>query len=160
MKKNSDVKLYNILLPIWLLWLAPITWLVILPGNFIIDLLVIVVTMKALRLEHVKENAKKSILYVWIFGFLADFIGVAAMLIGSMVEPSGGVVFNPFESILSFLWVTGCVILSGVCIYFFNKKICLRKTELSDVEKKKLALSLAVFTAPYLFYLPSTLLYG
>ena len=159
MKERKDIKLYNIILPIWLLWLAPVTWLIILPGNFIIDLLVIVIAMKVLHMENIKENAKKSILYVWIFGFLADFIGVAAMFAGSMVEPSGGVIFNPFESVLSFLWVTGCVILSGFCIYFFNKKICLRKTNLSDGEKKKIALSLAVFTAPYLFYLPTTLFY-
>lgn len=159
MKTRHEIRLYNILLPIWLLWLAPVTWLVILPGNFLIDLLVMVVAMKALHLGEIRKNAGKAILYVWIFGFLADFIGVAAMFAGSTLEPVSGVVYNPFETIPSFLWATGCVLLSGICIYGFNKSVCLRKTDLGDAEKKKLALALAVFTAPYLFYLPSALLY-
>ena len=33
MNKNS-IKLYNVIFPIWLLWLIPITWLVVLPANF------------------------------------------------------------------------------------------------------------------------------
>ncbi len=157
--KQRDVKLYNIIFPVWLLWLFPLTWIVVLPGNFLIDLLVTVVTMKVLHVEEIKFNAKKSILYIWIFGFVSDFIGVILMFAGSTIELLSAVNSNPFENIYSLLWTTGCVILSAICIYFFNKKIALRKTALSQTEKKKLSLSLAIYTAPYLFYLPTIWIY-
>lgn len=160
MKEKKDIKLYNVMFPIWMLWLFPVTWLIILPGNFCIDLLVTVIAMKVLRVKNIKENAKKSILYIWVFGFIADFLGVAAMFIGGSIDTMSDIYMDPFRNSCSFLWVTGCVLLSAVCIYFFNKKICLRKTSLSEREKKQVSLSLAVFTAPYLFYLPTTLLYG
>ena len=63
MKKNS-IKLYNVIFPIWLLWLIPITWLVVLPANFFIDLLVVVLTMKYLKVPDIKMNAKSVIFKV------------------------------------------------------------------------------------------------
>ena len=40
-------------------------------------------------------------------------------------------------------------------VILFNSKWCLKKANLDAGQKKKVALSLAVFTAPYLFYLPT-----
>ena len=170
MKKNS-VKLYNLIFPIWLLWVIPITWLVVLPANFLIDLLVVVLTMKYLKVQEIKMNAKSVILKVWIFGFIADFIGTAAMFMANVIDsnfdfntPLGqwwynnitnAVSYNPFENIYSLVWVTACVIITSCFIYLFNYKFCLKKSTLDDEHKKKLALSLAIFTAPYLFYLPT-----
>ena len=112
MKKNS-IKLYNLIFPIWLLWLIPITWLVVLPSNFLIDLLVVVLTMKYLKIPDIKLNAKSIIFKVWIFGFIADFIGTASMFMVNIIDfnyetPLGkwwyynitnAVSYNPFESL-------------------------------------------------------------
>ncbi|MDU5080438.1 hypothetical protein [uncultured Tissierella sp.] len=169
MKKHS-IKLYNIIFPIWFLWLIPITWIVVLPANFLIDLIVIVLTMKHLKIENIKQKAKTAIFRVWIFGFIADFIGTAAMFIPNVINFSydtalgqwwykniiSAVSYNPFQSIYSMLWVTVCVIITAFFIYLFNYKFCLKKSDLDDIQRKKLALSLAVFTAPYLFYLPTS----
>ena len=46
---KKELKLYNVIFPIWFLWLVPITWIVVLPANFIIDLAVIVLTLKYLK---------------------------------------------------------------------------------------------------------------
>lgn len=168
MKKNS-IKLYNMIFPIWLLCLIPITWLVVLPANFLIDLLVVVLTMKYLKVKDIKINAKSVILKVWIFGFIADFIGTISMVMANLINfnyetqlgkwwyhnISNAVSYNPFESIYSILWVTACVIITAFFIYLFNYKFCLKKLNLSNEQKKKIALSLAIFTAPYLFYLPT-----
>ena len=62
---------------------------------------------------------------------------------------------NPFTNIFAFFWVTGCVLLTAFLIYRLNLGWCLKKADLDDGQKKKIALSLAVFTAPYLFYLPT-----
>ncbi|MCQ4922608.1 hypothetical protein NE686_05905 [Tissierella carlieri] len=169
MKKHS-IKLYNIIFPIWFLWLIPITWIVVLPANFLIDLIVIVLTMKHLKIENIKQKAKTAIFRVWIFGFIADFIGTAAMFIPNVINfnydtalgqwwdknITNAVSYNPFQSIYSLLWVTVCVIITAFFIYLFNYKFCLKKSDLDDIQRKKLALSLAVFTAPYLFYLPTS----
>ncbi|RPF48870.1 hypothetical protein EDD70_1703 [Hydrogenoanaerobacterium saccharovorans] len=168
MKKNN-IKLYNLIFPIWLLWLFPITWLVVLPANFLIDLMVVAVTLKYLKIQEIRQNMKAVIFSVWMFGFAADFIGTAAMLLSNIISfnyetqlgkwwytnITNAVSYNPFESIYAVLWVSGCVILTAFLIYLFNYKYCLNKTNLDNTQKKKLALSLAVFTAPYLFYIPT-----
>ena len=168
MKKNG-VRLYNVIFPIWLLWLVPVTWIVVLPANFLIDLLVVVLTMKYLKIQDLKLNVRAVILRVWMFGFIADFIGTAAMFMANVIDfgyetelgkwwydnITNAVSFNPFESIYSVLWVTGCVIITAFFIYLFSYKFSLKKSKLSNEQRKKLALSLAVFTAPYLFYLPT-----
>ncbi len=166
---NKNVKLYNMIFPIWLIWLIPITWIVVLPANFIFDLLVIVLTLKYLKVENIKIIAKSIILKVWIFGFLADFIGTGIMLLSNIIEfdyntPFGewwnhkianAVSLNPFKSIYAVLWVTICVVITAMIIYLFNYKVALKKSSLEEEQKKKLALSLAIFTAPYTFYIPT-----
>ena len=168
MKKKS-IKLYNVIFPIWLLWLIPMTWVIVLPANFLIDLLVVVLTMKYLKVKEIKLNANSVILKVWIFGFIADFIGTAAMFMANVIDfnyqtslgkwwynnITNAVSYNPFESLYAILWVTGCVIIPSFFIYLFNYQFCLKKSTLDSEQKKKVALSLAIFTAPYLFYLPT-----
>lgn len=172
MKRKND-RLYNIIFPIWLLWLVPVTWIVVIPANFLIDLAVVFITMKCIKVQNIKQNIKSSILRVWLFGFLADFIGTACMMVSNLIDfdfqtefgkwwyynIESPVSYSPFESIYSILWITACVIITGIFIYIFNYKICLRNTDLDKTQKKKIALSLAIFTAPYLFYLPTKWFY-
>ena len=166
---KKGTKLYNLIFPIWLLLLIPPVWLISLPANFLIDLLVLYFAMKVLGVENRKENVKKAIWKTWIMGFAADFVGGFCMFFVAIPDVdhttsfgkwwydnlTNSVMYNPFESIYAILWATMCVIITSVLIYFINKKWCLKKTNLTDEEKKKVALALAVFTAPYLFYLPT-----
>lgn len=168
---KKELKLYNLLFPIWMLWIFPLTWLVILPGNFIIDSLVVLIALKLLKVQDIKKTYKKVILKVWGFGFLSDFIGTVFMLLALLLDNlwdsrsgfgkwwyehiTNAVSYNPFENIWAVLWVTMCVIMSSLFIYIFNYKISLRKLELETSVKKKIALALAIFTAPFLFYMPT-----
>ncbi len=165
---NKHIKLYNLIFPIWILWVIPVTWIIVLPVNFIIDLLVVVLTMKFLKVKDIKQNAKTVILHVWIMGFVADFIGTIAMLLSGFGPELDGwwneyigypVSYNQLDNIFSILWVTACVIITALFIYIFNNKWCLKKALLDDKQRKRVALSLAVFTAPYLFYLPTNLFF-
>ena len=45
---KRTVRLYNILLPIWLLWIFPQVWLIVLPGNLAIDCAVLLLALLAL----------------------------------------------------------------------------------------------------------------
>lgn len=173
-KKNRPV-LYNIIFPLWMLWIFPVTWIVVLPANFLIDLLVLLLTMRCLKLSERKEIARHSILKVWISGFVADFAGTAVMfsaiLLDSFLDyqsPLGiwwyenmtnAVALNPFTTLPAFLWSAVCIVLSGFCIYLLNYRLALKKDVPDETVRKKLALSLAVFTAPYLFLLPAAWFY-
>lgn len=172
MNKKS-LQLNNMIFPIWLLWLIPITWIIVLPANFLIDLFVIIITLKVMKVEKIKQRAKAIILRVWIFGFIADFIGTVGMFLANIINfnnqteltrwwnenIANAISYDPFKNIYSILWVSLCIIISGLFIYLFNYKFCLKKADLDERSKRKLALSLAIFTAPYLFLLPTNWFY-
>lgn len=42
---KKQIRLYNIILPIWLLIVLPQVWLIVLPANLIIDGLVLLLTL-------------------------------------------------------------------------------------------------------------------
>ncbi len=160
---KRDVKLYNVIFPIWMLLALPMAWLVIMPANFIIDTAVLLITLKVMKVENIKEIWKKSIVKVWIFGFISDIVG-GLFMFWVIIDPIlydylKGVAYNPFKDVLSFLWVVLCMAIASVCIYFLNYKISLKKTTLTNIQKKKLALSLAIATSPYLFLLPTSWFY-
>lgn len=161
--KNQDVRLYNVIFPVWLLWIIPTTWLIVIPANFIIDLTVIYLTMRFMKVENRKDTVKRSIIGVWLLGFAADLIGSALMFAPALLDMNvdfvNAICFNPFTNIWAMVWVTTCFIISAGCIYFFNYKVCYKNTELEDWHKKKLALMMTLFTAPYLFYLPTEWFY-
>lgn len=169
MKNKSSIKFYNMFFPIWLLWLFPFAWSVVLPGNFIIDSLVLLLTLKVLKINNKKKIYKENILKIWGFGFLSDFIGTFVMFsicivadnlpdnirrlwFDNLTIPLSQ---NPFTSIYSLTWVIVSIIVTSFFIYLFNYKISFRKLDIEETSKKKLALSLAIFTAPYLFLLPT-----
>ena len=83
---KKEIKLYNVIFPIWMLILIPPLWLVALPGNFIIDLLVLYISMRILKIENRKLNIKKAIWKSWIIGFAADFVGGFGMFLVALID--------------------------------------------------------------------------
>ena len=105
---------------------------------------------------------KKSFLWVFAFGYLADFLGGALLFILSTALDNPlayAMMFNPFSSFAGFLLVALMVAAAGGLIYLFNLKVSFRKLDWPFKEKRQAALVLAVLTAPYLFLFPSILLY-
>lgn len=162
MKNN---KLYNIMFPIWFLLMVPLTWLVVIPANFIIDTIVMLAGLKYLKVENAYETYKKVILKVWILGFVANIIGGTILFITNYGEDSlyntikNNVVWNPFSSMLSIVSVVLAIIVSIVMLYLFNYRISFKKVGLERKKAKKLAAIIAIFTAPWLLLFPSNLLY-
>lgn len=161
----KQIKLYNMIFPFWLLWIMPITWLIILPANFVLDSLLLVLFMKIIKVDKIIETYKQSIIKVWIFGFLADIIGCIS-LIFMVISDFGdgtyifdalreGIMMKPLANIYSFMFTVACVMISVVLIYLLDYKIALKNTKLSNLQKKKTAILMAIFTAPYLFFLPA-----
>ena len=159
-------KLYNVIFPIWFLIIFPTFWLFVIPANFLIDSLVFLISLKLLKIVNIKECYKKSILKIWIIGFIADIFGSAILIAISLLPTNGAlgdivqaITWNPFSNIGGFLVVLFSVFLSGVMIYFLNLKFSLKKLDISQKLKIKIAIILAVVTAPYFFFYPSSKMY-
>lgn len=162
-----NTKVYNILFPLWFLIIFPITWIVILPVNFIIDSLVVLISLRILKVCDIKKIYIKTIIRVWLLGFASDIIGALLLLISQadlgrwwqeyIVIP---VAYNPFDNVYALGYVSIAVVVAGVCIYLFNRYIAFKDIDLLDKYKKKIALALAIFTAPYVLLIPSALMYA
>ncbi len=169
MKKTY--KLHNILFPIWMLIFFPTyLWLFLIPANYLIDYLVTRLSMKHIGVEKYQKKALYHSWKICIIGFLSDFIG-AAFLLGvemwmdmsgnrDLYELINGINYNPFVNACSFLLIVTGILIAGLCIYFLNRWILGKDEELTKEQVKQVALYLAVFTAPYLFLIPSMWIYS
>ena len=148
---KKDVRLYNVLFPLWMLLLFPVTWIVVIPGNFIIDSIVLIVAMSILHFENKKEFYKTSIVSIFSIGIISDLIGSAYLLIMMMFFELGNMGDEWYLTVPALL-------IAAVFIYILNYyvsfKACDKKTRI------KLALTFAIATAPYTFLIPSRWLYN
>ena len=148
--QNKQVRLYNVLFPLWFLMIFPVTWLIVLPGNFLIDSLVLIVALRALKMDDRKTWYKRHILPVFGFGMLADVIGAAFLFLMMVLE---------VYDIQRELWLTiPALLISAVLIFVFNYFVTFRRAE--KPLRLRLALTFAIVTAPYTFLVPSGWLYG
>lgn len=147
MKKT---KLYNVLFPFWMLLLFPQLWLIVLPGNFIIDSLVLLASLCILKISDKKQWYKKHIVKIFAFGMLSDIIGAAYMLFLMLAFEVGRMGDELYLTIPA-------LIISAVLIFIFNYRITFKNAE--KELRCKLALIFAIVTAPYTFLVPSSWLY-
>lgn len=149
-KKKKAVKLYNVMFPLWLLLLFPQVWLIVLPGNFIIDSAVLLISMMILKVDNKKQWYKKYILKIYAFGILSDVIGSAYMLLMTLVFGIGSMGDEPYLTIPA-------LVISAALIFLLNYYITFRKAD--QKLRFKLSFIFAVVTAPYTFLVPSRWLY-
>ncbi len=159
---KKETKLYNVLFPVWLMYLWPtVIWLIIIPGNFLVDSLVLILAMSYFKFGQDRKLVwKKSILPVWLFGFLSDLMGAVLIYVLMCLLGAAAPQLNTFLSPGGQLIALPGILLAGVLIYFFNRNFSFRKTDLTPEQIKKLSLALAVWTAPYTMLIPVEWLYG
>ena len=160
---KREHRLYNVIFPIWMLVLFPQVWLIVIPGNLLVDCLLLLLTLLALKHRDKGGVVKQLWWKFWLLGFAADAIGGAWMLLGWLLavpfgswwESSvGHIMHNAFAHPAAILWTLVGVALAGVCIYCFDKKAMGRCDLLTPREKHIIALTMAVVTAPWLFFIP------
>lgn len=154
----KNKKLYNMIFPLWAIPIFPFFWFIVIPLNFIIDSIVLILGLKFIKIEDWKNIYKKSIFFVVAFGFLSDIIsGLLLYIVGTKLEDINydifsHIAYDPINNIYSFSVVLIAVIIAFILIYFFNKNISFKNSKsLNLEEKKKLSLILAIFTTPYIY---------
>lgn len=157
---RKEITLYNLIFPMWGIYafgvLFPPFLLVLLPANFAVDSLALLLLFWRLKLPGKGRLYWKSIWKAWGLGFLADILSSACFIFISEVADFGGVnVYLPYSSPPAFLFTTAAILLAGALIYLFHRKWIWQKLGLDAVQQKKLALGMALLTAPYLMYLPT-----
>ena len=134
-----------------MLILFPSFWLIVFPANFIVDSLVLIISMYALKLEEKKQFYKKRILWVFGFGMLSDIIGALYMLGFMMLFENYNIeVDNPILTLPA-------LVISAALIFVFNYYVTFRKDE--KQLRYKLSWIFAVATAPYTFLIPLSWMY-
>ena len=148
--KRTEITLYNVLFPFWMLLMFPTAWLIVLPGNFLIDSLVLLVSLRVLGAANKKLWYKNYIAKIFAFGMLSDLIGAGYMLLLTFFFEVGRMGDEPYLTVPALL-------ISAVLIFVLNYFVTFRKID----RKTRLTLSLifAIVTAPYTFLVPSSWLY-
>ena len=147
---KNDIKLYNVLFPFWMLLLVPSLWLIILPGNFVIDSLVLLAAMAIFKIADRKRWYKKYIVPIFSFGILADLIGSGYMLLM--------VVLNVSRMGDEWYLTVPAILIAAAAIFLLNYFVTFRRED--KAIRLKMALTFAIVTAPYTFLIPSSWLYG
>lgn len=160
---KKEIRLYNVLLPIWILIFWPSwLWLILIPGNLAVDCLVTFLALCALKHGSKRAVLGKTWWRFWLLGFLADAVGAAWMMLGwfliGLPALDGLVTYvellRPWTDPVAFLWTLAGVAVAGVCIYFFDKRAMKTVDALDKRQKHAVALTMAIVTAPWLFFLP------
>ena len=120
MISKNNIKLYNILFPFWMILLFPVAWLIVIPGNFIIDSLVLLISMCILKINNKKQWYKKYIFKIYGFGMLSDIIGSAYMFVMMMIFEIGNMGDEWYLTVPA-------LIISAVLIFIFNYFILVRR---------------------------------
>lgn len=151
-------KMYSLVLPIWLMLVAgPVLWILILTSNFFVATIVLIIACHIFKLKNVLKIYKRSIVKMVLYGFLADAIGVSILLLMSKINPDGiftNVASNPTNSWVTTVFISICIAFSAWFAYFFHHRLTFRDLKVSEKKKKQIAVFVAIFTAPYLFFYP------
>lgn len=159
--------LYNVMFPLWMLiWFPSWLWLLLIPANYLVDRVVLWWSLGSIDNRH--QFCRQHTWKICLAGFASDFAG-SLLLLGTYLFftsfDSGfahdivwGLGFSPFSNIVSLLVTAAAIALSGVCIYALDLRI-IRNAGLTETQSRHSALMLAICTAPYLFLIPSQMLY-
>lgn len=168
----KNIKLYNVLFPLFSIYLIPPIALLILISNFIVDSLVIILCFYLFKLKNydysLKQIYEKSIILVWVFGFISDFIGDILVLVFAQggfsfnlpYEISAALNTNVFDNPFAFIIVFIIMLIVGFLIFILNYFITFRKLIEEKNLRLKVALSIGIITIPWAFLIPSEILYN
>ena len=165
----GEFRLFYDVLPFWFFWEFPIFWPIVIPIVTIFYFIATYLFMGYLKIDNPLNKLRKIIIRVTFFGFLCDLIVVVLLLI---IAIGGEQIINPtsnfynwyvhdfsksmgtyvFNNIFAVLTLSFSVLLSRIINYKLNTRYTFSKLDIGKEKKKNLALAIAIFTAPYIFF--------
>ena len=160
---NSNISI-DLVLAVWVMWIIPILWPLICILYSLFYSVVLYLSMIYLKIENRKKVFLKSIKKMILFGFLCDLI-VAGFLLLIVLQVDNIINYksvfypwlkaleeNPINNVYALLTILVPILLSRIINYKLNKRYTFSKLDIEEENKKKLALAIAIFTAPYIFF--------
>ena len=157
----------DIVIPLWAFWLFPVCWIAIIPITAVLCSIVMYISMLRLKINNRLKILGKTIIKVIFFRVLCDLIVVGFLLLletrQDFINPKSDFynwykIFmdsfgrHPIDNIFVILILGVTILLLRIINYKLNKKLTFSKLDIEEENKKKLALSIAIFTAPYLIF--------
>ena len=171
--RSSEYRVYNLIFPVYGILLFPNPfWIILIPVNYLIDRFVLSLGLKR---EHVFEERteQKAFLHhtVWkicIAGFAADFIGASIIIFRDLYKSffsqetmqaiNYAVYGTPFASSAGLIVFLLAILIAAVCIILFDRHILI-KAGLDAHTAVRIAVLMAVITAPYMILIPTNAFY-
>ena len=126
--------------------------------------------MLRLKINNRLKILGKTIIKVIFFRVLCDLIVVGFLLLletrQDFINPKSDFyhwyknIFlralerNPFSNVFALLLLCSIILLLMILNYQLNKRFTFSKLDIEEENKKKLALAIATFMAPYIFLIP------
>ena len=154
----------SIAFPMWSLIIFPHFWVFLLPLYFVIDSLLLALSMSVAKMPRRGEIYKKSIIQFWMIGFLCDAIASALLSIpgwfiaGQNLHNALGqsldyINVNVFHSSLAFFTMLFAVLINAALAFQLHKRITFRRfRDLPEISR--VVFWGAVLTAPWAYFLP------
>ena len=171
--RSSEYRVYNLIFPVYGILLFPNPfWIILIPVNYLIDRFVLSLGLKR---EHVFEERteQKAFLHhtVWkicIAGFAADFIGASIIIFRDLYKSffsqetmqaiNYAVYGTPFASSAGLIVFLLAVMIAGIFVFLFDRHILI-KAGLNERTAVRIAVLMAVITAPYVILIPTNVFY-
>jgi len=166
----GDYGEFDFIIPLWAFWAFPPCWIAIIPITAILCSIVMYLSLRYLKINNRSKILRKTIIKVIFFRVLCDLIVVGFLLLletrQDFINPKSDFyhwyknIFlralerNPFSNVFALLLLCSIILLLMILNYQLNKRFTFSKLDIEEENKKKLALAIATFTAPYIFLFP------
>lgn len=160
-------KYYSLVFPFGLIILIPRTLLLFVIISFILVSLAYLIGYKLIKKDNFISSYKENILKIFIIGLIVDIAGFLDLSLPRLLSGNEfinnnlvlPILYNPFSNVISLIYISIIIILSGYLIYLANKMFVFEKLNFDKKESNTLAIIIALLTAPYLMLIPTTLFY-
>ena len=156
-------KLYNVLFPIWvLIFLPPILFLFLL-GNGLLIFLLFTVFKKIEKKQNLKNvwirlllASSASYIFMVLLLLIPQLLGEHSFIYEHFAYPLST---NPWQDSFAIIYLIVSFLISLILFCLMIYYFILKNIDLTTKRKKLYTLLFAIFSAPYLFFLPSTWFY-
>ena len=172
---KKEVKFCSIYFPFYALILLDFRrFLLMFPINFAVTAGVLFAVLRLSKVSEWKPVWKQSVGRLFGFGLLADVVGVLFRFLPLLTEKlfrllgmtkaanylckywSDVVIYNIYMNHLerSLTWTVLSIIAAGICVFVFDYYFALPKVVADKKLRRRIALCMAIVTAPYSFMNP------